>query len=126
MDEEALENRTWVAAKAYIRAILADFILMNKLTAGESGFSTNSVTTKTKIEDQVRQEIVEKLEDYFDNLDMAAIASQSANDEMLDIILELTPTTSKKRFESMRTYIIVLRVETMILLNDSLIFRQLR
>ena len=33
--------------------------------------------------------------------------------------------SSKKRFESMRTYAIVLCVKTMILLKDALVFRQL-
>ena len=47
---------------------------LNKLTTGKAGLTANAAVANKITEQQVREEMTEKLGEYFDTLDMAATA----------------------------------------------------
>ena len=72
--KKAAAERKCAPAKKYFRAAISDIEELNKLTTGEAGLTANAVVANKSTEQQVREEMAEKLGESFDTLALAAIA----------------------------------------------------
>ena len=86
-------ERKWAPEKKYYRAAISDVEEPNKLTTGEAGLTANAVVADKNTEQQVREEMAEKLGESFDTLAMAATAK---NDTIKILIKTISKITSKK------------------------------
>ena len=71
-NKKATAERKWVPEKKYFRAAISDVEELNKLTTGEAGLTANAAVSDKNTEQQVSEEMAEKLGDSFDTLAMAA------------------------------------------------------
>ena len=81
-------------AKRYFRAALSNAEELSKLATGKAGFTVNSTVSNKSTEQQVREEIAEKLGESFDTLAMAATAKNDTIESLVRTISELTTTNS--------------------------------
>ena len=75
--KKAAAECKWAPAKKYFRAVISDVDELNKLTTGEAGLTENAAVADKSTEQQVREEMAEKLGESFDTLDMAATAKKT-------------------------------------------------
>ena len=90
----AAAEHKWAPAKTYFCAAISDVEDMRKLTTGEAGLKANAAVADKSIEEQVREEIAEKLGESFDTLAMAATAKNDTTESLIKIISKLTNTIS--------------------------------
>ena len=69
-------ERKWAPAKKYFRASISDVEELNKLTTGKAGLTANAVVADKDTDQQVQEEMAEKLGEFFDTLAMAATAKK--------------------------------------------------
>ena len=84
--KKAAAERKWGPAKTYLCAAISNVGELSKLTTGEAGLTANSAVTNKSIEQQVREEITEKLGESFDTLDMAATAKNDTIESLVKTI----------------------------------------
>ena len=70
--KKAVVERKWVTAKKYFRTAIIDVDDLNKLTTGKEALTANAVIADKNTDQQVCEEMVEKLREYLDTLTMAA------------------------------------------------------
>ena len=92
--KKAAADRKWAPAKKYFRAALSDVEELSKLTTGKAGLTANAAVANKSTEQQVREEIAEKLGESFDTLAMAATAKNDTIESLVKTISELTTTNS--------------------------------
>ena len=90
--KKAAAERKWAPAKKYFRTAISDVEELSKLTAGEAVFTANAAVTDKSTEQQVREEIAEKLGESFDTLAMAATAKNDTIESLVKTISKLTTT----------------------------------
>ena len=88
-------QRNWEDGNKYFRAALIDVEDINKLTTGESGLTANKVINKQYMEQKVRDEMAEKVGEYFDNLAMAATTKSENIDAMDQSISNITSSNDE-------------------------------
>ena len=69
--KKSITDCGWKDAKKYFRAALKDVSEITRLTTSDSGLTANSTVQKEKMEDKIREEIVEKFGGSFDTLALA-------------------------------------------------------
>ena len=79
-------------AKKYFRAEISNVEDLRKLTASEAGLAANAEVANKSTEQQVREEMAEKLIESFDTLAMAATAKNNTIESMIKTIIKLTST----------------------------------
>ena len=92
--KKAAAERKWAPAKKCFRAAISDVEELSKLTTGEAGLTENAAVANKSTEQQVREEIAEKLGESFDTLAMAATAKNDTIESLVKTISELTNTNS--------------------------------
>ena len=75
--KKAAAERKWAPGKKYFRAAISDVEELNKLTTGKAELTDNAVFTNKNTEQQVHEEMAEKLGESFDTLAMAATAKKT-------------------------------------------------
>ena len=93
-EKKAAADRKWDPAKKYFCAALRDFEELSKLTTGEAGLTENAAVANKSTEQQVREEIAEKLGESFDTLAMATTAKNDTIEILVKTIREPTTTNS--------------------------------
>ena len=93
--KKAAAERKWAHAKKYFRAAISNVEELNKLTTGEAGVTTNAVVADKNTEQQLREEIAEKLGESFDTLAMEATAKNDTIEILVKTISELTRNNSE-------------------------------
>ena len=71
-NKKAAVERKWAPVKKYFRAEISDIEGLNKLATGEDGLAANAAVADKSTEQQVHEEMAEKLGEPFDTLAMAA------------------------------------------------------
>ena len=90
--KKAVVERKWAPAKKYFRAEISDVEELNKLTTGEAGLTANAVVADKNTEQQVLEEMAEKLGESFDTLAMAATAKNDTIEGLVKTISKLAST----------------------------------
>ena len=93
--KKAAAERKWAPAKKYFRATISNVEDLNKLTTDEAGLTANAVVANKNTEQQVREEIAEKLGESFDTLEMAATVKNNTIEIPVKTISELTSNNSE-------------------------------
>ena len=74
--KKAAADYKWAPAKKYFRAAISNVEELKNLTTGEAGLTANTAVANKSTEQQVREEMAEKLGESFDTLEMAATAKK--------------------------------------------------
>ena len=93
--KKAAVERKWASSKKYFRAAIINVEELNKLTTGKAGLTYNAVVADKDTEQQVCEEMVEKLREYFDILAMAATAKNNTIEILIKTISKLTSNNSE-------------------------------
>ena len=93
--KKASAERKWAPAKKYFRVAISNVEELNKLTTGEAGLTANAVVANKSTEQQVREEMAEKLGESCDTLAMAATEKNETIESLIKTISELTSTNSE-------------------------------
>ena len=93
---KALPQRKWKPGKIHFRAALKENTKLSKLNGEDSRFKANAVAKSPRqVEEEVKEDITDKLGDAFDSLAMAATAKQETMDMMARSISELTESIAQ-------------------------------
>ena len=87
--KKAAAERKWALAKKYFCAAISDVKELSKLTTGKAGLTANAAVAYKSTEQQVREEISEKLGESFDTLAMAAMAKNDTIESLVKTISEI-------------------------------------
>ena len=90
-----LNNCGWKPAKIWFCDALNDVDAINKLTAGEAGFTANATVGCSNSESLIRQEMQQDLGESFDTLAMAAVVKNETFDSLTKSIFDLTAANAK-------------------------------
>ena len=93
--KKAAVERKWATAKKYFRAAISDVKELNKLATGKAGLTANAVVADKNTEQQVREDMAEKLREPFETLEMAATAKNDTIKRLIKTISELTSNNSE-------------------------------
>ena len=88
-------NRNWKDGNKYFRAALGDVEDINKLNTVNSGLTANNVINKQSTEQNVRDEMADKLGKSFENLAVAATAKSKSIYAMAQSISKLARSNAK-------------------------------
>ena len=80
------------SSQKYFRAALSDAEELSKLTTGKTGLTANAAVANKSTEQQVCEDISEKLGESFDTLAMAAMSKNDTIESLVKTISELTTT----------------------------------
>ena len=83
-------ERKWAPVKKYFRASISNVKELKKLTTGEAGLTSNAAVADKNTEQQVREEMAEKLGESFDTLTMAATKKNDTIESLIKMIRDLT------------------------------------
>ena len=90
--KKAASDRKWAPATKYFRAALSNVKETSKLTTGKAGLTANAAVANKSTEQQVCEDIAEKLGESFDTLAMVAKAKNDTIESLVKTISELTNT----------------------------------
>ena len=93
--KKAAVERKWEPANKYFRAAISDVEDLNKLITGKAGLIANAVVADKNTEQQVREEMAEKLRESFDTLSMAATAKNDTIKSLIKTVSELSSNNSE-------------------------------
>ena len=93
--KKAVVEYKWAPAKKYFRVAISGVEELNKLTTGKSVLTANAVVADKNTEQQVCEEMAEKLGDSFDTLAMAATTKKDTIESLIKTISELTSNNSE-------------------------------
>ena len=92
--KKAASERKWAPAKKYFCAVISNIEELNKLTTAKAGLTENAAVADNRTEQQVREEMAEKLGESCDTLAMAATEKNETIESLIKTISELTSTNS--------------------------------
>ena len=93
--KKATVEHTWAPAKKYFLVLVSDVEELKKLTTGEASLTANPVVGNKDMEQQVCEEMAEKLGESFFTLAMAATAKNDTIESLIKTIRKLTSNNSK-------------------------------
>ena len=93
--KQATVERHWAPVKKYFRVAIRNNEEPKKLTNGEAGLTVNAVVADNNTEQQVCEDMVEKLGESFDTLAMAATAKNDTIKNLIKTISNITSNNSE-------------------------------